>query len=174
MSTQYYPIDYAKLQGLLRAKGLTPAQASLEMGYTETFLVHYNTMKKIRKGHAMQIKAMFGIEPEQYAPDPEPKEAPKAEQGAGLTISDRVCLERLAKSVEDMRLTVNALMLQVKGVNDAMSKLSELTDKPDFLYKALFVPVFNAIKAAEIENSAANNEVKRRIDGTPINGGRRF
>ena len=181
---QSKPVDFLKLRNAIEQRGLKLSNASTKMGRAETYLFHVAETKTLTISAIATIQAMFGVTYEDIKPDepkPEPKPVPKPEPVTAelevkesMSLADRICLDRLSKTVEDMRLTVNSVMLQLKSISDSMAKAVEFVDKPDFMYKALFVPVYNAIKAAEIEN-AANAEVqKRRIDGTPIPRGGKF
>ena len=174
------PVDYTKLKSAIEQRGLTTAEASIKIGRASTYINHVAETQTLTISAIAILQALFGITYEDIKsdePKPEPKSEPvtaELEVKEAMSLADRICLDRLSKTVEDLRLTVNSLMLQMKSISDSMAKAVEFVDKPDFLYKALFVPVYNAIKAAEIEN-AANAEVqKRRIDGTPIPKGGRF
>ena len=100
-------------------------------------------------------------------------EAKMADRPA-LSVYDKLALENAAKAIDrDATMTnaqtqaIMALTEAVKRIADKADKLEQFLSDPTAMYKAIFVPVYSAVKCADAESAEqAKNAVPRRMDGS--------
>ena len=120
------------------------------------------------------LKALTGIAPEDYAPDePEP---PKPEPVTAtlnvkecMSLADRLSLDKASTAIEQLKHAVNDQRLQIREltgvisrVADDMDKIVRLLEDPMKMYRTIFIPMHNGIRAVEKDEQ----KPERRIDGT--------
>ena len=177
------PVDYSKMVKCFKQKGISVSDAGVRMGYNASFIPHIKAMGYISRPHAIQIESMFGIKPDDYAPDPEPlkdelKPAPAAVPAAQplLSLTDKLELDKLVESVTTLKYGVNDQRNEIKALTEAVTHLANGLDAilkvfgdPMQLYRTIFIPMYNGIKAAEIDHQEEQVKLaQRRIDGTPL------
>lgn len=176
-------IDKEKLYKTLKKRGLKPAEASVEMGHDQAYLAKYASSGYLTRATAVQLKAMWGISAEDISPDPEPEpdqisvlpEKP-APASALFSMADRLTLDKAIAEIEGLKLAVSAHRQTIDSLNETLRKIAEhmahfdaLISDPMKLYRTIFIPMYNGIRVAEKDSAAQPvTEVKRRIDGTPI------
>ncbi|MBR0463483.1 MAG: hypothetical protein IJJ23_03765 [Clostridia bacterium] len=175
MTIEKYRIEPRKLMMAFAAKKLDMSKVSVQMGHDASFLSHCKQQGHIKKPDATLLKALTGIAPEDYAPDePEP---PKPEPVTAtldvkerMSLADRLSLDKASAAIEQLKHAVNDQRLQIREltgvisrVADDMDKIVKLLDDPMKLYRTIFVPMYNGIRAVEKENE---QKPERRIDGT--------
>ena len=174
-----YDFDKDKFKAVLRDKtGLTPKAAALKLGFDGSFF-YKDRLNGIKMPEAMLIEHVLGIKPEEYAPAPKaaPALAPEPEPPAvkevntGMTIADRISLDKASKAIEDLRITINMLKNQIETLTEVLARMTEhmahfdaLFGDPMKLYRSIFIPMYNGIRACENDKEA---ERERKIDGTP-------
>lgn len=170
------PVDYSKLKQALEKKGETVKSAGETMGHSKTFLIHEAEKGNIRRSVSITIEALFGIKPEDYAPDPKPAPEPEkpqvvAEVNTGMNLYDRMALDKASKAIEDLRLTINMHKNQIETLTKVLEQMTEhmahfdaLFGDPMKLYRSIFIPMYNGIRACENDKEA---ERERKLDGTP-------
>lgn len=70
MRKTMYPADPEKIRSLMKKRGLTSLEASKEIGYRDDYL--YKNAKRGSGYNAVTVNALkriFGLNPEDYAPD---------------------------------------------------------------------------------------------------------
>lgn len=83
-----YQISRTKLYAELKKRGVKPAEASKEMGYSDTYLSHISGLGEISERGALYLDRLYKISPEDYAPDlldaldRQTKETPEKRVGA--------------------------------------------------------------------------------------------
>lgn len=171
------PVDYAKLKRALEKKGETIGTAGNKMGHNKTYLIKETCKGDIRRPVAITVEALFGIKPEDYAPDSKPAPEPEkpqvvAEVNTGMSLYDRMALDKASKAIEDLRITVNTHKNQIGALTEVLAKMTEhmahfdaLFADPMKLYRTIFIPMYNGIRVAE--KDVGNEQPERRIDGTP-------
>lgn len=100
-------------------------------------------------------------------------EAKMADRPA-LSVYDKLALENAAKAIDrDATMTnaqtqaIMALTEAVKRIADKADRLEQLLSDPTAMYKAIFVPVYSAVKCADAEQAEqAKSAVPRRMDGS--------
>ena len=175
-----FAFDKDKFNAVLREKtGLSPKAAALKLGYDGTFF-YKDRVNGIKKPEAMLIEHVLGIKPEEYAPAtkaapapaPEP-EKPQvvAEVNASMSPYDRLSLDKASKAIEDLRITVNMHKNQIEALTGVLARMTEhmahfdaLFGDPMKLYRSIFIPMYNGIRACENDKEA---ERERKLDGTP-------
>lgn len=91
-----------------------------------------------------------------------------------LSVYDKLALENAAKAIDrDATMTnaqtqaIMALTDAVKRIADKADRLEQLLSDPTALYKAVFIPVYSAVKCADAEQAEqAKSAVPRRMDGS--------
>lgn len=176
-------VDYSKLAKCFQQKGISVSDAGMKMGYHSSFIPHIKSAGNISLPHAIQIESMFGIKPDDYAPDPEPpkdelKPAPAIVPAAQplLSLTDKLALDKLVESVTTLKYGVNDQRNEINALTEAVTHLANGLDEilkvfgdPMQLYRTIFIPMYNGIKAAEIDHNVEQVErAQRRIDGTPL------
>lgn len=177
------PVDYSKMCKCFGAKGISMGDAGVKMGHNASFLSHVGNTGFIRLPHAIQIESMFGIKPEEYAPDPEPPKAklnitPAAVSAAQpmFTLTDKLALDKITEAITTLKYGVNDQRNEIKALTEAVTHLANGLDAilkvfgdPMQLYRTIFIPMYNGIKAAEIDHQEEQaKQAQRRIDGTPL------
>ena len=168
------PASYDKLKKALKEKNTGITSASRKMGYDATFLSKELAAGDVRRSIAITIEALFGIKPEDYAPDTKPTSEPEkqvtTESKPVMSAYDRISLDKASKAIEDLRLTVNEQKNQIKALTDVLERMTEhmahfdaLFGDPMKLYRSIFIPMYNGIRACENDKAA---ERERKIDGT--------
>ena len=180
------PIDYDKLTTELRKRGMGPTEASREMGFSDAYLSKARNKPELRNPTIVSLKRTFGIEYDAIKPDELDKPAPatleqvqdgtvaKQTDRPALSIYDKLALENAAKAIDrDATMTnaqtqaIMALTEAVKRIADKADKLEQFLSDPTAMYKAIFVPVYSAVKCADAESAEqAKSAVPRRMDGS--------
>lgn len=175
-----YDFDKDKFKAVLRDKtGLTPKAAALKLGFDGSFF-YKDRLNGIKMPEAMLIEHVLGIKPEEYAPAPKAAPAPApepekpqvvAEVNTGMSLYDRMALDKACKAIEDLRITVNTHKNQIGALTEVLAKMTEhmahfdaLFGDPMKLYRSIFIPMYNGIRACENDKEA---ERERKLDGTP-------
>ena len=173
------PVDYSKMVKCFKQKGISVSDAGVRMGYNASFIPHIKAMGYISRPHAIQIESMFGIKPDDYAPDPEPTKAieqPAPAVQPMLSLTDNLALDKLVEAVTTLKYGVNDQRNEVRALTEAVTHLANGLDAilkvfgdPMKLYRTIFIPMYNGIKAAEIDHQEEQVKLaQRRIDGTPL------
>lgn len=173
------PVDYSKMCKCFGAKGISMGDAGVKMGHNASFLSHVGNTGFIRLPHAIQIESMFGIKPEEYAPDPEPTNAieqPAPAVQPMLSLTDKLALDKITEAITTLKYGVNDQRNEIKALTEAVTHLANGLDAilkvfgdPMQLYRTIFIPMYNGIKAAEIDHQEEQaKQARRRIDGTPL------
>lgn len=187
------PIDYDKLITELRKRGMGPTEASREMGFSDAYLSKARNKPELRNPTIVALKRTFGIEYDAIKPDEPSEPAPvtleqvqdgvvdtlqrieaKLTDRPALSAYDKLALENAAKATDRLATLTNAqtqaimaLTEAVKRIADKADRLEQLLSDPMAMYKAIFVPVYSAVKCADAESAEqAKNAVPRRMDGS--------
>jgi len=177
------PIDYDKLTAELRKRGMGPTEASREMGFSDAYLSKARNKPELRNPTIVALKRTFGISYDAIKPDEPSKPAPatledgtvaKQTDRPGLSAYDKLALENAAKATDRLATLTNAqtqaimaLTEAVKRIADKADRLEQLLSDPTAMYKAIFVPVYSAVKCADAESAEqAKSAVPRRMDGS--------
>lgn len=64
-----YPVSKNKLYAELKKRGITPADASRELGFTVGYIAHAANNGEISARGALYLEKIFSIKPEDYRPD---------------------------------------------------------------------------------------------------------
>lgn len=64
-----YPVSKEKLYGALQERGLSPSEASKQMGYERNYLPNVAAVREIPRRGAIILERFYGIKPEDYQPD---------------------------------------------------------------------------------------------------------
>lgn len=64
-----YPVSKTKLYEELKRRGITPAEASRELGFTDGYLAHAANNGEISARGALYLEKFYTIRPEDYLPD---------------------------------------------------------------------------------------------------------
>lgn len=91
-----------------------------------------------------------------------------------LNVYDKLAFENATKATDRLATLTNAqsqailaLADAIKRIADKADKLEQLLSDPTAMYKAIFVPVYSAVKCADAESAEqAKSAVPRRIDGS--------
>ena len=91
-----------------------------------------------------------------------------------MNVYDKRALENATKATDRLATLTNAqsqailaLADAIKRIADKADKLEQLLSDPTALYKAVFIPVYSAVKCADAEQAEqAKSAVPRRIDGS--------
>lgn len=91
-----------------------------------------------------------------------------------LNAYDKLALENATKSIDRLATLTNAQTQAILALADAIKRVADKADKldailsdPTALYKAVFIPVYSAVKCADAESAEqAKNAVPRRMDGS--------
>ena len=91
-----------------------------------------------------------------------------------LNAYDKLALENATKSIDRLATLTNAqtqailaLADAIKRIADKADRLEQLLSDPMAMYKAIFVPVYSAVKCADAESAEqAKSAVPRRMDGS--------
>lgn len=91
-----------------------------------------------------------------------------------LNAYDKLALENATKSIDRLATLTNAqtqailaLADAIKRVADKADRLEQLLSDTTAMYKAIFVPVYSAVKCADAESAEqAKSAVPRRMDGS--------
>jgi len=97
-----FPADPKKIRILLKKRNMTSLQASREIGYTDDYL--YKNAKRIGKYNQVTVNAlkqMYGINPEDYAPDTDPEEIESVESGFDYDRLETTIYNALKKALEE-------------------------------------------------------------------------
>ena len=157
-----YDFDKDKFKAVLRDKtGLTPKAAALKLGFDGSFF-YKDRLNGIKMPEAMLIEHVLGIKPEEYEPAPKaaPAPAPKLETPAvkevntGMSPYDRLSLDKASKAIEDLRITINMHKNQIETLTKVLEQMTEhmahfdaLFGDPMKLYRSIFIPMYNGIRA---------------------------
>lgn len=129
---------------------------------------HRGKYSKSANEHEKQITADMII------PTPEPQTPPAVEEvKTGMTIADRISLDKASKAIQDLQLTVTFQTNQIKALTEVLARMTEhmahfdaLFGDPMKLYRSIFIPMYNGIRACE-NDKEAERERERKLDGTP-------
>lgn len=161
---QYFmPVDYSKLVKVLKQRQKSLAEAGRQMGHSDGYLQGVKYNGRLNTGVVKMLESMFGIaydaiKPDEHAENTEPEKVPeqKAEQN-----TDSAEIKALTECVE--RLTE-----QLKAHTEAMTRIAEsgetfkaLLAEPVQLYKAIFIPMYNALRTAAIDNAKDEKDNRR-------------
>lgn len=187
------PIDYDKLVTELRKRGMGPTEASREMGFSDAYLSKARNKPELRNPTIVALKRTFGIEYDAIKPDELSKPAPetleqvqdgtvdvlqrieaKLADKPALSAYDKLALENATKAIDRLATLTNAqsqailaLADAIKRIADKADRLEQLLSDPTAMYKAIFVPVYSAVKCADAEIAEqAKSAVPRRMDGS--------
>lgn len=167
------PCDYAKLKALFRQREIRITDASKKLGRSESFLTHLNRNPYLTLASAKHIQAVFGIRPEEYAPDLKPKDDPKKPERPAREAQPAA---DLSDDIKALKQSVDTLCGILKAAFEARFEHDQRVEQtlthafePMTLYKSLFTPIYNAMRTAQNDGP---KEPVRRIDGTIIRGGR--
>lgn len=91
-----------------------------------------------------------------------------------LNAYDKLALENATKSIDRLATLTNAQTQAILALADAIKRVADKADKldailsdPTALYKAVFIPVYSAVKCADAEQAEqAKSAVPRRMDGS--------
>ena len=72
MNYQYTKVDGEKLSRILDERGLTQMEVSAAIGYSKNYIDNSIAWGRISKAGSIALEHMFGIKPEDYAPDEKP------------------------------------------------------------------------------------------------------
>lgn len=174
-------VDYSKMVKCFKEKGISVSDVGVKMGYHSSFIPHIKSTEYISLAHAIQIETMFGIKPDDYAPDPEPPKAeikptPAIAAQPMLSLTDKLALDKVTEAITTLKYGVNDQRNEIKALTEAVTHLANGLDAilkvfgdPMQLYRTIFIPMYNGIKAAEIDHQVEQVErAQRRIDGTPL------
>lgn len=80
MSKNYFtsPVDDAKFREILRKRGLGACAVAKELGRANNYITDSLRLGRFTGPTVAALKAVYGISPEDYAPDPEPPKKPVA------------------------------------------------------------------------------------------------
>lgn len=186
------PTDYIRLRNALESRGINIQVAGISLGHSDSYLYKVDYTGKLAEIEILGLKSLYGIEYDEIKPLPKPKPEPKPEpataatmepvkvaQGTtpALTMSDKLTLKELTDAVTKLALMVNTNAQQTKALTDTLksieaktAKLDTMLTQPGELYKAIFIPTYNAVKTADLERADAEEKAKkesaRRIDGS--------
>ena len=153
------PVDYTKLAKELKKQGKDISTASCEMGFHESYLSHVSSRHELRKSSVVLLEKLFGIAYDAIKPD-EPAQVMTAtlEQ-----VQDGVVetLKAINETLQQLNATMGTIQEQTARALDLVEPLKE----PMALYKTIFMPIYAAVRAGEVDG-AVDEEKKRRIDGT--------
>lgn len=156
------PIDYDKLVTELRKRGMGPTEASREMGFSDAYLSKARNKPELRNPTIVSLEKTFGISYDAIKPD----ELDKPAQAVTATleqVQDGVvdALNAINQTLQQLNATMIAIREQTARALDLVEPLKE----PMALYKTIFMPIYAAVRAGEVDG-ATDEEKKRRIDGT--------
>ena len=154
------PIDYDKLVTELRKRGMGPTEASREMGFSDAYLSKAKNKPELRNPTIVALEKAFGITYDAIKPE----ELSKPAQEATLEqVQDGVvdALNAINQTLQQLNATMTAIREQTARALDLVEPLKE----PMALYKTIFMPIYAAVRAGEVDG-ATDEEKKRRIDGT--------
>lgn len=187
------PIDYDKLTTELRKRGMGPTEASREMGFSDAYLSKARNKPELRNPTIVALKRTFGIEYDAIKPDelsePAPAKLEQVQDGTvdvlqrieakmadrpTLSAYDKLALENATKATDRLATLTNAQGQAILALADAIKRVADKADKldailsdPTALYKAVFIPVYSAVKCADAEQAEqAKSAVPRRMDGS--------
>lgn len=187
------PIDYDKLTTELRKRGMGPTEASREMGFSDAYLSKARNKPELRNPTIVALEKAFGISYDAIKPDEPSKPAPvtleQAQDGVvdalhrieakmadrpTLSAYDKLALENTTKATDRLATLTNAqsqailaLADAIKRIADKADRLEQLLSDPTAMYKAIFIPVYSAVKCADAESAEqAKSAVPRRMDGS--------
>lgn len=172
------PCDYHRLREALENHGTNIQQASAKLGHAESYLYKVDAAGRLNEVEIVGLKALFGIEYDEIKPLPKPKPEPKPEPAekpaAVFSIYDKIALDKLTEAINRQATMDNAqtqailaLTESVKRIADKIDKIDAVLSDPQALYKAVFIPVYSAVKCADSERAEqAKNDVPRRLDGS--------
>lgn len=162
--TQFFmPVDYGKLVQAFKQRKRTLAEAGRQMGHSDGYLQGVKYNGRLNTGVVKMLESMFGIaydtiKPDEHAETTEPEKAP--EQKAEPSID---CAE-----IKALTECVELLTEQLKAHTEAMTRIAEsgetfkaLLAEPVQLYKAIFIPMYNALRAAAIDNAKDEKDNRR-------------
>ena len=140
---------------------------------TNTFDEYKEMLKRV---YHPERNAMPASEPEEQItaemilPDPEPPAV--KEVNTGMSPYDRLSLDKASKAIEDLRITINMHKNQIEALTKVLEQMTEhmahfdaLFGDPMKLYRSIFIPMYNGIRACE-NDKEAERERERKLDGT--------
>lgn len=174
-----FAFDYNRFKAVLSEKtGLSAMGAAKQLGLDNTIFYKGKT-RGLSKSTALLVEHVLGIKPEEYAPAPEAATAPAPEPephavkevNTGMSPYDRLSLDKASKAIEDLRITINMHKNQIETLTKVLEQMTEhmahfdaLFGDPMKLYRSIFIPMYNGIRACENDKEA---ERERKLDGTP-------
>lgn len=153
------PIDYDKLTTELRKRGMGPTEASREMGFSDAYLSKARNKPELRNPTIVALEKTFGISYDAIKPEVLDKSAPATLEQAQDGVVDT--LTAINQTLQQLNATMTAIREQTARALDLVEPLKE----PMALYKTIFMPIYAAVRAGEVDG-ATDEEKKRRIDGT--------
>lgn len=95
-------VDPERLREQLRYKGLTAKKASIDAGYSESYLGVSMGRGKISKPMALHLRRQYGINESDYEYVPQPKaEAQKQPGGVIMPILSEICYRECLRALRD-------------------------------------------------------------------------
>lgn len=166
LKDRIFPIDGNKLDKELAKRGESAWNVSSEIGFAHTYLSCCKSRGRISQHSMLLLERMYGIKYDDVKPD-ESKPERKAEKEK---VTQTVMALDAGADVKALTQAVTQLCAILKASYEAefehhqrMEQMLQNALQPETLYKSLFMPVYNAMKAAG--PGVTTNE--RRIDGTP-------
>ena len=169
-------VDYYRLDEALRRRGARLDEAALKLGHSATYLYKVKAIGWMNEVEIVGLESIFGIAYDEIKPlKPAPAPAPTPEKPApALSPYDKLALENATKAIDRNATMTNAqtqailaLTEAVKRIADKADRLEQLLSDPTAMYKAIFVPVYSAVKCADAEIAEqAKSAVPRRMDGS--------
>ena len=153
------PIDYDKLITELRKRGMGPTEASREMGFSDAYLSKARNKPELRNPTIVALEKTFGISYDAIKPEELSKPAPVILEQVQDGVVDT--LTAINQTLQQLNATMTAIREQTARALDLVEPLKE----PMALYKTIFMPIYAAVRAGEVDG-ATDEEKKRRIDGT--------
>lgn len=165
---EVFYVDYWKLKAEATKRGLTMEKLANGIGRSAGYFSSNKNGKGIehchyRKPTILALKAIYNIDYDDIKGEPKRVNEPTPEP-VHVTTLEPIDLREDIKALTD---AVSKLGIIVKAAHEArfehdqrMELMIKNALESETLYKSLFTPVFNAMRAAY-------NEPGRRIDGTP-------
>lgn len=121
-----YPVSKTKLYEELKRRGITPAQASTELGFSAGYLSNIAMVGSIPERSALYLERVYHITPEDYQPDlldmvdkAKPETPEKIPNDVIKTAAETFARVMFSQYREQCRQTIKEAVLQALTERDA-------------------------------------------------------
>lgn len=161
---QYFmPVDYGKLVQAFKQRKMTLAEAGRQMGHSDSYLQGVKYEGKLKTGAVKVLESMFGIaydtiKPDEHAENTEPEKVPEQKTEPGV---DGAEIKALTECVERLTEQLKAHTEALTCIAGKATTFETLLADPVKLYKAIFIPMYNALRTAAIDNAKDEKDNRR-------------